>query len=274
MKMLRRVLILLAVALLLPLSAQATDTNLTLLHEVDGETFADARYDLYLLDRDYDDALAAYNAVIKAGKAPDHTVVTNRDGEASIPALKAGTYLLVGHAHRISETKYCMGEKNLLTFPYRDENGDPIYDLTMTTKPDLKDADEVTEFEVIKIWKDKSNTKKRPKNVKVELYRNQKLHETILLTKDENWRYSWTDEDPSAVWTVVEKVPSGYKEKYTREGNTFTITNTLKSTQPTESGDKLPQTGQLWWPVPVLALAGVLLLLMGWIRRKESRDEA
>lgn len=34
---------------------------------------------------------------------------------------------------------------------------------------------------------------------------------------------------------------------------------------------KLPQTGQLWWPVPVLAIAGVALFSIGWLRsRKEE----
>jgi len=34
--------------------------------------------------------------------------------------------------------------------------------------------------------------------------------------------------------------------------------------------NKLPQTGQLWWPVPVLLSAGLLLLLIGVVRRKRS----
>ena len=34
----------------------------------------------------------------------------------------------------------------------------------------------------------------------------------------------------------------------------------------------LPQTGQLWWPVYVLAGAGMLLFLFGWIRRREDRN--
>ena len=31
---------------------------------------------------------------------------------------------------------------------------------------------------------------------------------------------------------------------------------------------RLPQTGMLWWPVPVLAAAGLLLIVMGCIRRR------
>lgn len=37
----------------------------------------------------------------------------------------------------------------------------------------------------------------------------------------------------------------------------------------------LPQTGQLWWPVPLLAMAGIMLVMLGiiWNRRGRS-DEA
>ena len=40
---------------------------------------------------------------------------------------------------------------------------------------------------------------------------------------------------------------------------------------PTATGKPpiLPQTGMLWWPVPVLACGGMLLFLIGWIRRRK-----
>ena len=36
---------------------------------------------------------------------------------------------------------------------------------------------------------------------------------------------------------------------------------------PAPSGEKLPQTGQLWWPVPVLAVLGLLCIAVGWRKR-------
>lgn len=36
---------------------------------------------------------------------------------------------------------------------------------------------------------------------------------------------------------------------------------------------KLPQTGQLNWPVPVLSIAGLLLFAIGWALRYSKRDE-
>ena len=37
---------------------------------------------------------------------------------------------------------------------------------------------------------------------------------------------------------------------------------------------KLPQTGQLWWPVPVLTCVGLICVGCGLIRRRRNRDEA
>ena len=41
---------------------------------------------------------------------------------------------------------------------------------------------------------------------------------------------------------------------------------------PTPPTGKLPQTGQLWWPVPWLALSGVALLSIGLISRHRDRQ--
>ncbi len=42
---------------------------------------------------------------------------------------------------------------------------------------------------------------------------------------------------------------------------------------PTPQGPKLPQTGQLWWPVPVLLAAGLLLVSIGLIYRRSNANE-
>lgn len=44
---------------------------------------------------------------------------------------------------------------------------------------------------------------------------------------------------------------------------------------PTEQkrpGGKLPQTGQLDWPIPVLSVTGILLFSIGWMLRREEKD--
>lgn len=41
---------------------------------------------------------------------------------------------------------------------------------------------------------------------------------------------------------------------------------------PTPVGPKLPQTGLLWWPVPILAGLGLILVVVGAIWKKRSED--
>ena len=50
---------------------------------------------------------------------------------------------------------------------------------------------------------------------------------------------------------------------------------TSPPTKPTPSsgGGKLPQTGQLWWPVPVLACGGLGCIVVGLFRRRRAGDE-
>lgn len=35
----------------------------------------------------------------------------------------------------------------------------------------------------------------------------------------------------------------------------------------------LPQTGQLWWPVPLLAVSGLFLFLIGWVKHRGAQNE-
>ena len=49
-------------------------------------------------------------------------------------------------------------------------------------------------------------------------------------------------------------------------GFTFVLTNTLDK-------QKLPQTGVLWWPVPILAVAGLAFLIAGTLSRKKKGHE-
>ena len=74
-------------------------------------------------------------------------------------------------------------------------------------------------------------------------------------------------------------------------GVAFTVTNTWQEPQPGnpdqpgstpalgtppagQPGGTLPQTGQLWWPVPLLLILGVLCVGIGQLRahRKHKHD--
>lgn len=44
------------------------------------------------------------------------------------------------------------------------------------------------------------------------------------------------------------------------------------NTKTPVSGGKLPQTGQLWWPVPIMAIAGMLFVMFGWYEKRRSGE--
>ena len=46
-----------------------------------------------------------------------------------------------------------------------------------------------------------------------------------------------------------------------------------ETTQPQDKDEELPLTGQLNWPVPVLAVSGLVVFMLGWYLRKKDSYE-
>ena len=73
-------------------------------------------------------------------------------------------------------------------------------------------------------------------------------------------------------------VPYLYADEYQYDVTSQPKTDLEREVKPTAppspgGGKKLPQTGQLWWPVTVLACAGLGCIAVGLFRRREARDE-
>ncbi len=69
--------------------------------------------------------------------------------------------------------------------------------------------------------------------------------------------------------TLPEK-PDSTETQVTQTSAVASTTVTTVATQTTTQPEKLPQTGQLWWPVPLLALAGLFSIVVGvQLRTKE-----
>ncbi len=80
--------------------------------------------------------------------------------------------------------------------------------------------------------------------------------------------------------TTVDVAAAGVTPKETTTTTTTTVVETeivpvvatpTSGGTTTSSGTKLPQTGQLWWPVPVLLLVGVIFLCIAFRLRKKVR---
>ena len=113
---------------------------------------------------------------------------------------------------------------------------------------------------MIKRWDDAGYEQKRPDTITVTLLKDGTVCDTRTISRTDSWQYTWSGlprynpDGTEIVWTIQENAVPGYISSIRETGDTFILTNTPEH-------QKLPQTGLLWWPVPVLAAAGLLLLL-------------
>lgn len=232
----------------------------------------------------------AINLVRRNGLPPEQSAEMSENGTAHFPeagnTITAGIYLILPGTVE-HDGKTITGQPALAAVPVLD--GSWNYNVSASLK-----GGEVTQddyLEVVKVWKDKGFEQQRPAYILVDLYCDDVLVDTVQLTTDTNWRYRW---EPVPVWKsvgqagngpgsdatveaehswyVVERDAQSYGKTYTLNGSRrIVITNTRQ--QKTPSGEKLPQTGALWWPVPVFAMAGAFLTVLGCGIERKHRYE-
>ena len=140
-----------------------------------------------------------------------------------------------------------------------------------TYKPQSPAEDSITRT-VIKRWDDTGYEQKRPDTITVTLLKDGTVYDTRTISCTDSWQYTWSGlpryspDGTEIVWAIQENAVPGYISSIRETGDTFILTNTPEH-------QKLPQTGLLWWPVPVLAAAGLLLLILGTLlKRKNDHD--
>lgn len=235
--------------------------------------------------------------VLRDAVTPIDSGTTDKDGYLSFSTggnkLTQGLYLVLGNRHNQNGSYYDV-MPFMVMLPTRDTATNQwdyqVIVIPKFDKSDNLDRPDNIAYKVLKKWEDNGYIEQRPKEVVVQLLQDGKVYDTVTLNADNNWRYTWADLDNSYQWTVVEKECDGYTVEVSREGVTFVVTNTCQKEpqQPTEpsepteptmpevpsSAPTLPQTGQLWWPVPMLFVVGLMFLLVGLICRRRSGDEA
>lgn len=222
--------------------------------------------------------------VLRDSVAPTDSGMSGPEGTVSFPnqadALEQGLYLVLGRRHTQGGLIYDAAPFMVLLPGLDKENNAWAYDVTVNPKHDSRPepVDDTITRKVLKVWEDKGHETERPEEVIVQLLRDGAVYDTVTLSAANNWRHTWTGLEDRYQWTMVEKELEDYTVGITREGVTFVVTNTYtgQSDHPNPPGtpdSRLPQTGQLWWPVPVLIAGGLLLLVIGLLRRRESGYE-
>lgn len=218
--------------------------------------------------------------VLRDGLVPALSGKTSAEGKLTFSGIKQGLYLVLGQRHTQNGYVYETVPFMVMLPALVQQTNTWDYALTVAPKKERTNVPaegETTARKVLKIWVDDGWESLRPKQIEVQLLRDGKVVETVILNEKNNWRYTWTALNSNHHWTVVEKETPGYTVQVERAGNTFVVTNTYAgsapSTEPKTPASSLPQTGQLWWPVPVLTALGLLLVALGLFCRRSAGGE-
>lgn len=212
-----------------------------------------SRYSIDLKQDVQGAANALENRILMDGIEADACVTSDSSGKASFSGLESGIYLVVGK-EIFQDGVFYMPQVSLVSL-----SGDLSVDLKyeMSDKP--------SRIHVLKVWK-KDNKKSRPKSIEVCLLRSDGIVvDRVVLNSDNQWSTTWNNLSTLYTYRVMEtSVPSGYKESCTREKDTIVLTNTGNFMDKVKKKDEvLPNSGQLWWPVPVLLFVGLVLFGLG-----------
>lgn len=235
------------------------------------------------------------------GKVTFDALSFDKEGNYSYTiSMQAGSDSAIAYDKTVYKVKVdvSLGEDYTATVTYEKDGviytGLPAFAAQNVTTPSTTTPTKTVSVTVNKVWKnDKSSS--RPSSVKMQLYRDGKSYgSSVTLNSDNGWKYTWSNLDASYKWTVNEpSVPSGYSKKVSNSGNSWTVTNTAKSssspkvTTPTiksstktktSDNDKdkssknrsTPETGDnsnvhLLGTVAIISLSGMVVIAAVWL---------
>ena len=215
------------------------------------DTFADCGTELT------DPSLAtALDVFVQEHAVPAEKQVTDARGSAAFTDLPLGLYF-VKQTNTISGYAPCTSF--LVTLPNQNDEG-YVYDVNATPKTEISRLISIT---IKKVWNTDESTGAAD-SVTIRLLKDGVVIKTAVLNAQNNWQVTFTDMPESDAYSIVEvDVPKGFVATYSQNGYIFTVTNTAS----------LIQTGQLIWPIPVLAMAGLCLITVGCMVLRKTRDQ-
>lgn len=212
--------------------------------------------------------------ILANGVAADANTATDSEGNVTFGELMPGLYFAIADRVTQDDNTYVF-HSALIALPGLGADGLWQYPVTVNAKsqiiPPGEDGAEI-ERKVLKLWKGDSGNSARPAWVEVEIFRNGTSYQTVTLSEDNHWTYTWSAADDGSDWTVVERnIPSGYTMTVEERETSFVITNTL--TQDNPNTPTPPQTGDtsntmLWFIL--MAISGSMLIILGITWKRSS----
>lgn len=248
--------------------------------------------------KEWDSCLEPAKEYVKDNNiSPDASSKSDGSGKTVYSGLSLGIYLVTCDSVKIGNFKHYFSDF-FVAVPGLETVGEDsykyVYDVVASPKHSKEDVTVINEYAVYKRWNDTGYSSNRPSSVTVQIYCDGNLYETVTLSANNSWHYKWKYE-AGHEWRVREtSTGRNYSPAVTTEGNgfVFVITNTynppeVPDTPPNDPGEtpgtpdlpevlgairdlpavlgarRLPQTGQLWWPLPILVLLGLFFIVKG-----------
>ena len=213
------------------------------------DTFQDSGIDIA------DPALATkLEAFVLEHNVPSVKITTNENGTATCKDLALGLYFI----RQVSAKEgFAPCTPFVVTLPGTNADG-YVYEVNASPKTEVA---RLTSITIRKVWNTDASTPVTG-HVTVQLLRNGNVVKTAVLNKKNNWHVTYTGMPESDAYSIQEiDIPKGFTATYSKKGYFFTVTNT----------STLAQTGQLIWPIPVLAISGMLFITAGVILLQKKR---
>ena len=199
---------------------------------------------------------AKLEAFIQEHAASAEKLVTDGQGSVVFTNLPLGLYF-VRQTNTVAGYAPC--RSFLVTIPSFDGKG-YVYDVNASPKTDVI---KLTDITIKKVWNTDAISK-AVDSVTVQLLREGAVVETATLSDQNNWQIVYKDMPESDGYSIVEiNVPEGFTATYSQSGYVFTVTNS----------STLIETGQMIWPIPVLAMAGLCLIAVGAVVLEKTRKD-
>ncbi len=289
------------IVFLLPLNAFATESTgiLTLAYSKDGVNFAELEikihriaevavngefkklnpYDNYPISvtnvssqLEWAKIATTFRGYIQAdGIKPYMEQKTDAQGNAVFSDIEKGLYLVEGVSTQKDGCNYTFYDF-MITLP--DSEGD--YNITAKPKSDINEVtDKKKNYSVMKLWQDEGHSQNRPHSVTVDILKDGKVSDSVILNSTNNWRYTFETVDDGSVWSVVERnVPKDYTVNVTEKGTDFVIVNTFDKKDDSSSDTSTMQTGDtssMKVYMILFSVAGLVLIILGiGMRRKDD----
>ena len=220
------------------------------------------------------------------------------NGKTVYSNLDLGIYLVISDAVIIGNYKHTFTDFFVAVPNLEKDSDDNLYynyNVSASPKRARVDITQINDYSVHKRWSDSGNSDKRPSSITVKIYCDDALYKTIELSSKNSWSYSWKYEAGHSFKVVETSTGNNYTASVSSDGFEFIITNTYNPPptpdEPTPDepvpdipevlgairdlpevlgARRLPQTGLLWWPIPILVILGIALIFKGIKKNSEG----